>query len=194
MNSSETRSIFNIPWAQVALALSTLLASFAVSIANAALPTLAKVFDASFSQVQWIVLAYLLAITIMVVSAGRLGDTLGRRRVFLAGIFIFTSASFFCGAAPTLRLLITARAVQGLGRAVLIALSLALVSETVPKQRIGRTIGLLGSMSAIGTALGPSLSGVLIAGFGWRAIFIIMVPLGTLEHRKETEVGSLGAH
>jgi EmrB/QacA subfamily drug resistance transporter len=157
-----------------------LLSSLGTSIANVGLPTLAQAFNASFQEVQWIVLAYLLAITTLIVSAGRLGDIIGRRRLLLAGIVLFTAASILCGIAPTLWLLIAARAAQGLGAAIMMALTMAFVGETVPKARTGSAMGLLGTTSAIGTALGPSLGGVLIAGFGWRAIFLIMVPLGFL--------------
>ncbi|MCY1279775.1 Riboflavin transporter RibZ [compost metagenome] len=98
----------------------------------------------------------------------------------LAGIGLFVAASLLCGMAPTLWLLIAARAAQGLGAAIMMALSMALVGETVPKARTGSAMGLLGSMSAIGTALGPSLGGVLSAGLGWQAIFFINLPLGLL--------------
>ena len=160
------------------LSLSMLLSSLGTSIANVALPTLAQAFTATFQEVQWVVLAYLLAITTLIVSVGRLGDIIGRRRLLLAGIFLFTMASVLCGCAPTLLLLITARAAQGLGAAVMMALTLAFVGETVPKAKTGSAMGLLGTMSAIGTALGPSLGGMLIAGPGWRAIFLLNVPLG----------------
>ncbi len=129
-----------------------------------------------------IVLAYLLAITTLIVSAGRLGDIIGRRRLLLAGICLFTVASLLCGVAPTLWLLIAARAAQGLGAAIMMALTVALVGEAVPKARTGSAMGLLGTMSAIGTTLGPSLGGVLIAGFGWRVIFLVNVPLGILNY------------
>ena len=167
-------------WALASLSLAILLSSLGTSIANVALPTLAQAFDASFQQVQWIVLAYLLAITTLIVSVGRLGDLVGRRRLLLAGLLLFTVASVLCGVAPTLWLLIAARAVQGLGAAVMMALAMALVGETVPKAKTGRAMGLLGTMSAVGTALGPTLGGVLISGFGWRAIFLVTVPLGIL--------------
>jgi EmrB/QacA subfamily drug resistance transporter len=144
------------------------------------LPTLAQAFDASFQDVQWIVLAYLLAITTVIVSVGRLGDLVGRRRLMLAGLFLFTAASVLCGAAPALWVLVTARAVQGLGAAVMMALTMAFVGETIPREKTGSAMGLLGTMSAVGTALGPSLGGVLIAGLGWRAIFLINLPLGLL--------------
>jgi EmrB/QacA subfamily drug resistance transporter len=169
-----------VRWALAGLSLSMLLSSLGTSIANVGLPTLAQAFNASFQQVQWIVLAYLLAITTLIVSVGRLGDIAGRRRLLLAGIVLFTLASVLCGVAPTLWLLIAARAAQGLGAATMMALAMALVGETVSKERTGSAMGLLGTMSAVGTALGPSLGGVLIAGPGWRALFLVNVPLGLL--------------
>lgn len=170
----------SVKWALVSLSLSMLLSSLGTSIANVGLPTLATVFDASFQQVQWIVLAYLLAITTLIVSVGRLGDLIGRRRLLLSGIGLFTLASALCGLAPTLEMLIGARALQGLGAAIMMALTLAFVGETVSKEKTGSAMGLLGTLSAIGTAMGPSLGGVLIAAFGWQAIFLITVPLGLL--------------
>jgi EmrB/QacA subfamily drug resistance transporter len=170
----------SVRWALASLSLSMLMPSLDTSIANAGLPTLALGFNASFQEVQWIVLAYLLAITTLIVSIGRLGDIIGRRRLLLVGIGLFTVASLLCGVAPTLWLLIAARAAQGLGAAIMLALTVALVGETVPKTKTGSAMGLLGTMSAIGTTLGPSLGGVLIAGFGWRTIFLVNVPLGIL--------------
>jgi EmrB/QacA subfamily drug resistance transporter len=170
----------SVRWALASLSLSMLMPSLDTSIANVALPTLAHAFTATFQAVQWIVLAYLLAITTLIVSVGRLGDIVGRRRLLLAGIWLFTAASLLCGVAPTLWLLIAARAVQGLGAAVMMALTVALVRETVPKDHTGGAMGLLGTMSAIGTTLGPSLGGLLIAGLGWRVIFLVNVPLGVL--------------
>ncbi|MGO8085942.1 MFS transporter [Rhizobium leguminosarum] len=167
-------------WALASLSLSMLLPSLGTSIANVGLPSLAQAFDAAFQDVQWIVLAYLLAITTLIVSVGRLGDIIGRRRLLLIGILLFTLASILCGVAPTLWLMIAARAVQGLGAAIMMALTMAFVGETVPKERTGSAMGLLGTMSAIGTALGPSLGGLLIAGLGWPAIFLVNVPLGVL--------------
>lgn len=177
----------SVHWVLAGLSLSMLLSSLGTSSANVGLPTFAQAFGASFQQVQWIVLAYLLAITALIVSVGRLGDVMGRRRLLLAGICVFTVASVLCGLAPTLRLLIAARAVQGLGAAIMMALTLAFVAGTVPKERTGSAMGLLGTMSALGTALGPSLGGVLIAGLDWRALFLVNVPLGiatfVLAHR-----------
>jgi EmrB/QacA subfamily drug resistance transporter len=157
-----------------------LLSSIGTSIANVSLPTLAQAFDASFQQVQWVVIAYLVAITTVIVSVRRLGDMTGHRRLLLIGVFLFTVASVLCGLASTLWLLIAARAAQGLGAAIMMALTMAFVGATVPKSKVGSAMGLLGTMSAIGTALGPSLGGILISELGWRAIFLVNLPLGFL--------------
>ena len=170
----------SVRWAIASLSLSMLLSSLGTSIANVALPTFAQSFNATFQQVQWVVLAYLLSITTMIVSVGRFGDVVGRRRLLLAGIFLFTFASVLCGVASTLWLLIAARALQGLGAAIMMALTMAFVGEAVPKEKTGSAMGLLGTMSAVGTALGPTLGGVLIGGFGWRSIFFINLPLGLI--------------
>jgi len=165
-------------WAMTSLSLSMLLSSLGTSIANVALPTLAQSLDASFQSVQWVVLAYLLAITSTIVGVGRLGDVIGRRRLLLVGIAVFTVASVLCSAAPTLGWLIVARALQGVGAAIMMALTMALVGEAIPRERTGSAMGLLGTMSAVGTALGPTLGGVLIAVGGWQAIFLFKLPLG----------------
>lgn len=159
------------------LALAMLLSALGTSIANIALPTLASVFAASFQQVQWIVLAYLLPLTALIVSIGRLGDLLGRRRLLLAGVSLFSLAALAC-ATPSLPLLLLARACQGMGAATMMALSMAVVADIVPAEKTGTAMGLLGTTSAVGTALGPSLGGGLIALFGWQAVFVIQFPLG----------------
>jgi len=116
----------------------------------------------------------------LIVSIGRLGDLIGRRRLLLAGLCVFMAASLLCGMATELWILIVARSLQGLGAAAMMALTLAFVAEAIPKDQIGRAMGTLGMMSSIGTALGPSLGGLLIAGLGWQAIFLVNLPLGLL--------------
>jgi EmrB/QacA subfamily drug resistance transporter len=170
----------SIRGALASLSLSMLLSSLGTSIANVGLPTLAEAFSASFQDVQWVVLAYLLSITALIVSVGRLGDLLGRRRLLLIGIALFTVASLLCAVAPNLWLLIAARALQGVGAATMMALTMALVSGAVPKEKMGSAMGMLGTMSAIGTSLGPALGGFLIANLGWQAIFLVNVPVGML--------------
>lgn len=177
-NANISQASAKVRWILASLSLSMLLSSLGTSIANVGLPTLSHAFNASFQQVQWVVIAYLLAITTLIVSVGRLGDLVGRKRLLLAGIALFSIASMLCAAAPTLLMLIAARALQGLGAAIMMALTMAFVSETVSKEKTGSAMGLLGTMSAVGTALGPSLGGVLIASLHWRVIFFINVPLG----------------
>ncbi|NLU14360.1 MAG: MFS transporter [Serratia liquefaciens] len=160
------------------LSLSMLVSSLGASIANVGLPTLAQALNSSFQAVQWVVIVYLLAVTTSIIAMGRLGDRMGRRRLLLTGIALFTLASGFCAVAPGIWLLLAARVAQGLGAAIMMAMTMALVGETVGKENTGRAMGLLGSMSAIGTALGPSLGGALIMGFGWRAMFLVNIPVG----------------
>ncbi len=164
----------------ITLALSMLLASLGTSIANIALPSLAAAFSAPFHQVQWVVIAYLAAMTVSAVVVGRLGDIHGLRRMHLAGLALFAVSSLLCGLAPSLGLLVGARALQGVAAAVLMTLSMALVRETTGEARIGRAMGLMGTMSALGTALGPALGGVLLGVTGWRGIFLIQVPMALL--------------
>lgn len=155
-------------------AMAMLLASLGVSIATVALPTLARDFASPVTTVQWVVLAYLLSVTVTIVICGRLGDLIGHRLVLLAGLAIFAASSLLCGLAPEIDVLIAARVVQGVGGAILMALPVSIIRETVAKERTGSAMGLLGSMSAIGTALGPSLGGVVIAWSGWRTTFLIL--------------------
>ncbi len=167
-------------WRLTALSLSMLISSLGTSIANVGLPTLAQVFNTSFQSVQWVVLSYLLAITTVTIGVGRLGDIINRRRLLLVGIAWFTTASLLCGFSPSIGFLLVGRIAQGLGAAIMITMTMALVGETIGRENTGRAMGLLGTMSAVGTALGPSFGGVLIFHFGWQSIFIITIPLGLL--------------
>lgn len=168
------------PWALASLALIMLLSSLGTSIANIGLPALALAFNASFQAVQWVVIAYLLAMTVLVVTMGRMGDLVGRRRLLLMGLVIFSFASLLCGLATDLWMLVVARVLQGVGAAAMMALTMAFVGDIVTKEKTGSAMGLLGTMSAIGTALGPSLGGVLIAYLGWRSLFLVNLPVGLL--------------
>ena len=132
------REASRVNWTLASLALTMLLSSLGTSIANVGLPTLARVFDASTASVQWVVLAYLLAVTSLVVSAGRLGDLFGRRRLLLAGIALFTLASTLCGSVEDLVSLIAARTAQGAGAALMMALALAAVGANAGRGRVGR--------------------------------------------------------
>ena len=157
----------------VALSLSTALAMFGSSAGAVALPTLGAAFAVPPAQAQWIVLAYLLAVTVVIVGAGRLGDMLGRRRLLAAGLALYAVGALLCAAAPSFWLLAAARAVQGAGAATMLSHAMALAGDTVPKARLGRAMGLLGTMSAVGTASGPLCGGLLIAWADWRVIFLV---------------------
>lgn len=164
----------------LALALSMLLAALGTSIANIALPALAEVFSAPFTQVQAVVVGYLVALTVTVLIAGRLGDRWGLKPALIGGLILFATASLLCGFASSLWWLIAGRALQGIGAAFLMTLAMALMRQTTPQERMGRAMGLLGMTSALGTALGPTLGGVLLAELGWRSIFWVLCPLACI--------------
>jgi MFS family permease len=164
----------------ITLALAMLLASLGTSIANIALPALAEAFSAPFAEVQAVVVAYLAALTVAVVIAGRLGDNHGLKPMLLVGLGLFFAGSLVCGIAPNLWSLIGARALQGIGAAFLMTLSMALMRQTASETSVGRSMGLLGTVSALGTALGPSLGGLLIPAMGWRGIFWVQLPLAAI--------------
>ena len=161
-----------------ALAGAMLLASLGVSIVTVALPALTRDFNATLPAVQWVMLAYLITITVAIVLAGKLGDLIGHRRVLIVGLTLFVLASGLCAAAPTLDMLVLGRVLQGVGGATLMALPISIAHAFVTRERVGSAMGLFGTMSAIGTALGPSLGGVLIGSMGWRAAFIMLALLG----------------
>lgn len=160
--------------------LSILLASLGTSIANVALPEMAAGLSAPFATVQWVVIGYLLSLTVLSAAAGRLGDRIGHGRALRLGMVAFTVGAAAAAVAPQVGWLIAARMVQGAGAAAMIVLPMALLRETADPARLGRAMGFLGTASAVGTALGPALGGVLIAGFGWRAVFWVMLALGGL--------------
>lgn len=163
--------------ALASLALAMLLASLGVSIATIALPALSEDLATPMAGAQWVVLAHLLATTVAIVPAGRLGDAYGHRRGILAGLGLYAAAALACALAGSIGWLIAGRLAQGVGAAWLMALSMSAARDIVPAEKTGRAMGLLGSVSAVGTALGPSVGGLLVAGFGWRAVFAVLVPL-----------------
>ena len=168
------------PKIEVTLALSRLLASVGTSIVNIALPALAEAFKAPIGQVQATVVAYLVAMTIAAVFAGRLGDGYGLQRMLVTGLIVFAFASLSCAVAPNLWFLIGARAVQGVGAAFLVTMPMALMRRVASPARLGRAMGLLGTISALGTALGPLAGGLLLPTAGWRGIFWFLLPLAVL--------------
>ncbi|MDI2124869.1 MFS transporter [Yinghuangia seranimata] len=150
-----------------------------VTIANLAVPDLQRDFtSASVADLTWVMSLYAIAFAALLAPAGRLADTVGRRRLYRVGIVVFTLASAACAAAPNLATLLAARAVQGLGAAALVPASLAIVLGQVPPARRAAAIGAWGASASLAAALGPSLGGILVDVFGWRSVFLITVPIG----------------
>ena len=181
MMATNTPSDAKQDWLPLAaLSLAMLLPSLATSITNVALPAIARSFDATMASAQWVVIAYLLALTSLIVGVGRLGDLVGRRRLLLMGMALFSAASAASALSPNLSILIAARAVQGVGGAFMMTLTVAMVGDVVPKERTGRAMGLLGTISAVGTALGPTAGGALISVWGWPSVFAVLAAVGVL--------------
>ena len=165
-------------WTLVATILGSSLAFVDGTVVTVALPALQRDFDAAAADVQWVVEAYALLFSALLLVGGSLGDRFGRRRVYALGIVTFTGASMLCGLAPSVTLLIAARALQGIGAALLVPGSLALIaaSFTTGHER-GKAIGTWSAFSAIATALGPVLGGWLVDTAGWRYAFFLNLPV-----------------
>lgn len=150
------------------------------TVVTVALPSVQEGFDAEFQSVQWILNGYALMLGALILVAGGLGDLYGRRRIFLIGITVFTIASVACAVAPSIGVLIAARVLQGIGAALLVPQSLAIITVCFPREIRGRAIGTWAAASAATTALGPPIGGFLIDLFDWRAVFWINLPLAAL--------------
>jgi EmrB/QacA subfamily drug resistance transporter len=164
-------------WVLVATTLASSMAFIDSTVVNVALPALQTNLNATIVDVQWVIEAYSLLLSALLLVGGSLGDHYGRRRVFLVGIALFALASTWCGLAANIKQLIVARAAQGLGAALLVPGSLAIISSSFPENERGRAIGTWSGFSAITTAIGPVIGGWLIEHFSWRAIFFINVPI-----------------
>jgi EmrB/QacA subfamily drug resistance transporter len=147
------------------------------TVVNVALPALQSALHATVADLQWIVEAYALALAALLLTGGSLGDLYGRRRAFTIGVILFAAASIWCGLAPDARYLIAARALQGVGGALLVPGSLALISVSFPSEQRGRAIGTWSGFTAITAAIGPVLGGWIVEHASWRWIFFINVPL-----------------
>jgi EmrB/QacA subfamily drug resistance transporter len=169
-------------WAvYVVVAIGVLMATIDSSIVNISLPSIGASFGRPLGGVlSWVVIAYLVVIVALLLSGGRLGDLLGRKRVWQAGLGVFTVSSALCGLAPTLGALIACRALQGIGAALLMSTSPVLLTSAFPPQERGRALGMNAFTVAVGVSLGPPLGGFITEHGSWRWIFFINVPLGTL--------------
>ncbi|HEX7794321.1 MAG TPA: MFS transporter, partial [Vicinamibacterales bacterium] len=163
-------------WTLVATILGSSLTFIDATVVNVALPALQSDLNATITGVQWIIEAYALFLGALILVGGSLGDQFGRRRVFLAGVSLFTIASIACGLAGSTRALVIARAVQGVGAAFLVPGSLAIISATFDDAERGAAIGTWSGFSAMTSAIGPVIGGWLIEHVSWRAVFFINVP------------------
>ncbi len=150
------------------------------TIVNIAIPHIMTSLDTGLSGVEWVMNAYVLAFAVMLVTFGRFGDLYGRRRMFVAGMIVFTVASLACGLAPGIEWLIAFRVAQGLGGAAMMPATLSIVAAVFPPGKRGAAMGVWGGVSGLATAIGPSLGGIIVDGASWRWIFLINLPFGIL--------------
>jgi len=189
------------PWILAATIIGSGIVFINGSTVNVALPALQRDLGATVVDIQWIINSYTLFLASLILLGGSLGDHLGRRRIFMLGVVIFAVASVGCGLAPNAGWLIAARAVQGIGGALLTPGSLALISASFEEGERGRAIGLWAGFSALTAAIGPLLGGWLIDTLSWRWIFFMLIPLAIVvlvmtlryvpESRDEEEKGKL---
>jgi EmrB/QacA subfamily drug resistance transporter len=168
-------------WTLAVVCVATAMLMLDIAVVNTALSDIADDLDTGLHGLQWIVDAYTLALASVVLTAGALADRFGRRRLFTAGLALFTGASLLCAVAPDIAFLNTARVAQGIGAAVMFAVSLALLANAFPdiKERMS-ALAAYGATIGASFAVGPLVGGALTSGFGWRAIFLINIPLGLL--------------
>lgn len=174
-----TLSRRHLQFVQLAASLGFVVVLLDVSVVNVALKALRAEFNASVTGLQWVINAYALVFAALLLSAGALGDRFGAKRVFMGGFAIFTLGSVACGVAPSLGLLIVARAVQGVGAALLVPTSLSVIRHVfLDDEARSRAIGWWGAGGGIALAAGPVVGGLLIASLGWRSIFLLNLPIG----------------
>jgi EmrB/QacA subfamily drug resistance transporter len=148
------------------------------SIVNIALPFLETAFDTEFAVVQWVVLAYLLVVSTLMLGVGRLADMIGKKPLYTAGFIIFTIGSVLAGLSPTIYWLIGFRVLQALGAVMLFALGMGIITEAFPPSERGLALGISGALVSVGIVLGPTLGGILINLYSWRLIFYVNLPVG----------------
>jgi EmrB/QacA subfamily drug resistance transporter len=175
------RKFHGNPWAVlIVVSLGFFMTLLDLTIVNIAIPNLITKLHASLDDVLWVINAYALVLAVLVITAGRLGDLIGPRIMFLSGIAVFTAASAACGFAPSPGWLIGFRAVQGLGAAMLMPQTLTIITNTFPPERRGAAFGVWGAVAGVATVAGPTLGGLLVTAFDWRWIFFVNLPIGVI--------------
>ena len=167
-----------IVWTFVITSIALFMTTLDNLVVTTALPTMQRDLHASISGLEWTVNAYTLTFAVLLLLGAALGDRLGRKRVFLAGLGIFTLGSAAAALSPSIDWLIAARALQGVGGAIVTPLTLTILSDAVPIERRGIALGLWGAVSGLGVALGPLVGGAVVQGLSWQWIFWLNVPIG----------------
>jgi EmrB/QacA subfamily drug resistance transporter len=151
-----------------------------LTIVNVAIPDMSAKLHASLDQIGWVINAYIIVLAVLLITAGRLGDLRGRRNIFAAGVALFAIASVTCGFSQNAGELIGARAVQGLGAALLLPQTMAIIIATFPAHRRGAALGIWGAVAGVAAIAGPTIGGMLVTWFGWRWIFFVNLPVGLI--------------
>src|SRR5581483_6056464 len=160
------------------VACGSFMATMDLSVVNLALPSLRQSFHIELADVEWVVLTYLMVITSLLLTMGRLADLVGRARLYNLGFVVFTAGSILCGLSPTVLALILFRVVQAVGASMLISSATAVLLDAFPASQRGQVMGLNGTIFSAGAMVGPTLGGLLLTYFGWRSIFLVNVPVG----------------
>lgn len=172
---------YHLKWfVMAAVSMGIFLATIDGSIVNIALPTLVDNLNTDFTTIQWVVLAYLLTITTLMLSFGRWADMIGKKRIYTWGFVIFTLGSLACGVSTNVYMLITFRVFQAIGAAMMMALGMAIVTENFPPNERGKALGISGLIVSIGIIAGPTIGGLILGSFSWHWIFFVNLPVGIL--------------
>ncbi len=167
-------------WILASIAFGTFISVVNASIVNVALPTISRALGLDLQVLQWVILTFLVTVSATLLVAGRLADLVGRKRIYTGGFLVLMAGSLICGLAPDFLVLLAGRVIQALGAAMPMANGMAITIATFSPEERGRALGIVGSVVAIGALLGPVLGGFLVDVLGWRWVFFINIPLGTL--------------
>ena len=181
-NSSMPNEIdYSKKWfVMAAVAMGIFLATIDGSIVNIALPTLVKTFNQPLSVVEWVVLAYLLTVTTLMISMGRLADMIGKKPLYVAGFSIFILGSMLCGMSSSVGMLIGFRVFQAIGASMMMGLGMAIVTEAFPQDERGKALGITGVMVSLGVIAGPSIGGIILESLSWHWLFFVNIPVGLI--------------
>jgi len=175
------RSRLNSEWAVlITLSMGFFMTLLDLTIVNVAIPDMRRSLHASLAQIGWVLNAYIIVLAVLIITAGRLGDLRGKRNLFIIGVALFTLASAACGISQTAPELIAARAVQGLGAALLLPQTMAVIIATFPAHRRGTALGIWGGVAGLAAVAGPTIGGMLVTWLDWRWIFFVNVPIGVI--------------